>query len=317
MAIARQGATFAKGRLRSGFQAAAAEAGEVLAGMIQPYAKDLFAEHRAAGRPLVLATTTPYDLVKPLADCAGVRRRRRHPLRRGRRRHVRRQDRRAVRVGQRQARRRSGMGRRARDRPGRELVLLRQRVRHAPAVRGGPPRGGQPRSEDGAHGDLPRLAPHPPRRATGCSQAAGPQRRAPAAGAGLRPARALPLRPVRHHGRRADPEEGRGHHRGQPPLVLRRHVDEPAVRQGRAAGAVPREEGGVRRPDHRRRGPGLRRHPRRPGDRQRRAAPGGGRGPRGRSGGGAHAPGHHPARAGLLRPGAARAAGARRGSPGW
>ena len=71
MAIARQGATFAKGRLRSGFQAAAAEAGEVLAGMIQPYAKDLFAEHRAAGRPLVLATTTPYDLVKPLADALG------------------------------------------------------------------------------------------------------------------------------------------------------------------------------------------------------------------------------------------------------
>ena len=31
-----------------------------------------FAEHRAAGRPLVLATTTPYDLVKPLADRLGL-----------------------------------------------------------------------------------------------------------------------------------------------------------------------------------------------------------------------------------------------------
>ena len=39
--------------------------------MIQPFAKDLFAEHRAAGRRLVLATTTPYDMVKPLADALG------------------------------------------------------------------------------------------------------------------------------------------------------------------------------------------------------------------------------------------------------
>src|SRR3546814_1830801 len=32
---------------------------------------DLFAEHRAAGRALVLATTTPYDLIAPLAEELG------------------------------------------------------------------------------------------------------------------------------------------------------------------------------------------------------------------------------------------------------
>ena len=40
--------------------------------MVQPFAGRLFAEHRAAGRPIVLATTTPYDLVRPLADRLGL-----------------------------------------------------------------------------------------------------------------------------------------------------------------------------------------------------------------------------------------------------
>ena len=40
--------------------------------MVQPFAGRLFEEHRAAGRPIVLATTTPYDLVKPLAERLGL-----------------------------------------------------------------------------------------------------------------------------------------------------------------------------------------------------------------------------------------------------
>jgi putative phosphoserine phosphatase/1-acylglycerol-3-phosphate O-acyltransferase len=40
--------------------------------MVQPLAEPLFAEHRAAGRPVVMATTTPYDMVKPLADLLGL-----------------------------------------------------------------------------------------------------------------------------------------------------------------------------------------------------------------------------------------------------
>jgi putative phosphoserine phosphatase/1-acylglycerol-3-phosphate O-acyltransferase len=53
-------------------QAAAAGAASTLADMVQPMAAPLFAEHRAAGRPVVLATTTPFDLVKPLADLLGL-----------------------------------------------------------------------------------------------------------------------------------------------------------------------------------------------------------------------------------------------------
>ncbi len=72
MALARQGANLAKGRSRAVVQRAAADAAAALAAMVQPLAAPLFEEHRAAGRPVVLATTTPYDLVKPLADLLGL-----------------------------------------------------------------------------------------------------------------------------------------------------------------------------------------------------------------------------------------------------
>ena len=72
MALARQAVTFAKGRPRSVVQQAASRAAGDLAAMVQPLAAPLFAEHRAAGRPIVMATTTPYDLVKPLADLLGL-----------------------------------------------------------------------------------------------------------------------------------------------------------------------------------------------------------------------------------------------------
>ncbi len=72
MALARQAAVLAKGRSRQAITAAAAEAAHTLHGLVQPLAGPLFDEHRAAGRPVVLATTTPYDLVKPLADLLGL-----------------------------------------------------------------------------------------------------------------------------------------------------------------------------------------------------------------------------------------------------
>lgn len=72
MALARQAAVLAKGRPRAVVTAAAAEAALTLHGMVQPLAAPLFDEHRAAGRRVVLATTTPYDLVKPLADLLGL-----------------------------------------------------------------------------------------------------------------------------------------------------------------------------------------------------------------------------------------------------
>jgi len=72
MALARQGANLAKGRSRQLVQQAADKVADALAAMVQPLAASLFEEHRAAGRPVVLATTTPYDLVKPLADRLGL-----------------------------------------------------------------------------------------------------------------------------------------------------------------------------------------------------------------------------------------------------
>lgn len=72
MALARQAVTFSKGRQRSVVQQAATNAAAALAELVQPLAAPLFAEHRAAGRPVVMATTSPYDLVKPLADLLGL-----------------------------------------------------------------------------------------------------------------------------------------------------------------------------------------------------------------------------------------------------
>ena len=71
MALARQAATFSKGRLRDAMRQAGVASAGPLAAMVQPFAFPLFAEHREAGRKLVMATTTPYDLVKPLADWLG------------------------------------------------------------------------------------------------------------------------------------------------------------------------------------------------------------------------------------------------------
>lgn len=72
MALARQAVTLAKGRSRGTVQAAADGVADRLVGMVQPFAESVFAMHRDAGRPIVLATTTPYDLVKPFADRLGL-----------------------------------------------------------------------------------------------------------------------------------------------------------------------------------------------------------------------------------------------------
>ena len=72
MALARQGVTLAKGKSRATVQMAAAIAAERLLEMVQPMAAPLFEEHRAAGRPVMMATTTPLDMVQPLADLLGL-----------------------------------------------------------------------------------------------------------------------------------------------------------------------------------------------------------------------------------------------------
>ena len=72
MQLARQAARFAQGWKRSDAQEAGRIAAETLVGAVQPFASPLINEHHAAGRLVVLATTTPYDLVKPLADALGL-----------------------------------------------------------------------------------------------------------------------------------------------------------------------------------------------------------------------------------------------------
>jgi putative phosphoserine phosphatase / 1-acylglycerol-3-phosphate O-acyltransferase len=68
MLLAKQAAGLAKGKERRMVQEAARIAAPKLVALLQPYAVAMFEEHRAAGRRIVLATTTPYDMIKPFAD---------------------------------------------------------------------------------------------------------------------------------------------------------------------------------------------------------------------------------------------------------
>ncbi|HEV3227303.1 MAG TPA: HAD-IB family hydrolase [Acidimicrobiales bacterium] len=72
MQLARQAARFAQGWARDQAQEAGRIAADTLADRVQPFAAPLIEQHHAAGRQVVLATTTPYDLVKPLADALGL-----------------------------------------------------------------------------------------------------------------------------------------------------------------------------------------------------------------------------------------------------
>ncbi len=71
MALARQAAALAKGRSRGVVAQACADAVDDLVALVQPGVADLLASHRAEGRLLVLATTTPDDMVRPFAERLG------------------------------------------------------------------------------------------------------------------------------------------------------------------------------------------------------------------------------------------------------
>jgi putative phosphoserine phosphatase/1-acylglycerol-3-phosphate O-acyltransferase len=71
MELTRQLARVASGWPIDRVQAAAEEAVEGLLELLQPYATPLFQQHRDAGRAVVLATTTPYELIKPFAEALG------------------------------------------------------------------------------------------------------------------------------------------------------------------------------------------------------------------------------------------------------
>jgi putative phosphoserine phosphatase/1-acylglycerol-3-phosphate O-acyltransferase len=68
MGLARLAANVARGWAPAAVREAATAAAERLSEEVVPYARPLLDEHRRAGRPVVLATTTPYDMVAPLAE---------------------------------------------------------------------------------------------------------------------------------------------------------------------------------------------------------------------------------------------------------
>jgi putative phosphoserine phosphatase/1-acylglycerol-3-phosphate O-acyltransferase len=71
MILTRQAARFAKGWRRDQVRTAGEMAADELAEAVQPFAHPLIDGHRAAGRSLVLATTTPEDMIRPLAERLG------------------------------------------------------------------------------------------------------------------------------------------------------------------------------------------------------------------------------------------------------
>lgn len=72
MLLTRQAARVASGWDRSVVQEAGKVAAERLAEDVLPYARVLIDQHHAAGRHVVMATTSPYDLVSPLAKAIGI-----------------------------------------------------------------------------------------------------------------------------------------------------------------------------------------------------------------------------------------------------
>ena len=72
MMLARQGVRLTRGWDLERVQRAGRRAARRLVPLIQPYAQQLFAEHRAAGRLVVMATTSPADLCEPLGELLGL-----------------------------------------------------------------------------------------------------------------------------------------------------------------------------------------------------------------------------------------------------
>ncbi len=71
MQLAKRASSRVKGLRRSDVAGAAEHAAEVLLPKVQPYVASLLRSHRDNGDLLVLATTSPYDLVSPLARRLG------------------------------------------------------------------------------------------------------------------------------------------------------------------------------------------------------------------------------------------------------
>jgi len=69
--LARAAARYMRGRPADATRRAGKRAVEALVDLVQPWALEALQVHRAAGLPIVLATTSPHDLVAPLAEALG------------------------------------------------------------------------------------------------------------------------------------------------------------------------------------------------------------------------------------------------------
>ena len=71
MVLGRQAVIAMRGHRRDEVREAARIAAPDLVAMVQPYAQKVIDSHRAEGRSVVLATTTPRDLIEPFAELMG------------------------------------------------------------------------------------------------------------------------------------------------------------------------------------------------------------------------------------------------------
>ena len=210
MEVTKRAVRFAEGWVREQVQEAGELAADALAGALQPFARPILDEHKKAGRPLVLATTTPYDLVKPLADALGF------------------DDVVATRYGAKDGVYDGTLDGEFVWGPGKLRAIAEWAMENAIDL-------GESWAYSDSYYDIPMLsavrhpvvvnpdprmlvtalaaavAGGPPRRAGGRAEAAGAQRRAAARAHGAGPTRADPVRAVRHRRRREPPEGGRRH----------------------------------------------------------------------------------------------------------
>ena len=308
MSLARAAARLMKGRSAEAVRRAGESAVDSLIDLVQPWALEQLGAHRAEGRLVVLATTSPLDLVIPLAraldfdDVIATRYEEADGLYTGRL-----------------------TGRFAWGRGKREKVrewaasnavdladchVYSDSVFDVPVLeRGGPPPSAERRSAPGRRGHRPSVAPRELGPPPGGAERHRTRALPPAAS--LRAAGVVPVRPVHRRRGRARPVGGTGHPGVEPPQLLRRGRAGAGGRPDPPAGPVHGQAGALRRSGGRAVGPGARGDPGRPrhgtgrvdGQGHRRAAR--------RRGRHRPAPGHHPTGRGLLRPGADRQDGRR------
>ena len=269
------------------------------------------------GRQVVLATTSPYDLVQAARRRARPRRRHRHPLRRARRRLRRHASTAPFVWGPGKLARGAGVGGRATASTSAESYAYSDSFYDTPLLGGRrPPGRRQPRPAPAAHGRRPGAGrsrlPRRARRASPSSSGIEPQQ----AHAAVRPPAAVPVRALRHRRHRAHPADGPGDPRRQPPQLLRPAGDRaaPSPSVGRPVRFLGKKEV-FDAPVVGQLGHGHGRHPRRARHRvaTSRCEAAADALEAGRAGGD-HAAGHDPARPRPSSTRSSRAGGAR---PGW